>query len=303
MRTLMLSTALLASAVFAGCDGGRAEQMKRLAEVQEISAQKDSLLKDVTATTAFMAELGREISSVRNLKAGVKNASGGSDLEDNLTPDMRRARILDQVREITERVNLAENRLATSRKRVAELTGSDAEKSARLAAFDSTITSFKDIIESQKMQIASFNQQVETLTAENTQLKADNVQLASDKTSVTTQRDSLQTDRNTVYYIVGDRKSLIERHVISTEGGFLGLGKTPVAARDLDRNAFVPIDRTKVSEIPLPKSDKSYKIITRQDLAALDTAPDKNGRFTGALRIKDAEQFWTASKYLIVIEQ
>jgi hypothetical protein len=207
------------------------------------------------------------------------------------------------VREITERVNLAENRLATSRKRVAELTGSDAEKSARLAAFDSTIATFKDIIENQKTQITSFNTQIETLTAENTQLKADNVQLVSDKTTVTTQRDSLQTDRNTVYYIVGDRKSLMERHVISSEGGFLGMGKTPVASRDLDKSMFIPIDRTKVSEIPLPKADRAYKIITRQDLAGLDSAPDKYGRFTGTIKIKDPESFWTASKYLIVIEQ
>jgi chromosome segregation ATPase len=300
MRKLILIAAAAASIA---CEGSRTETMKTLAEMQEISAQKDSLLKEVTATTAFVAELGRQVASVRNLKSG-RNASGGpSDLEDAASPDQRRAHLLDQVREISERVNMAENRLAESRKRVAQLTGENTEKSKRLAEFDSTIASFREIMESQKAQLASFTEQVNALTAENTQLKESNVQLTSEKTVVTSQRDSLQTDRNTVYYVVATKKSLMERHLIEGEGGFLGLGKTPVPVRELDKSQFVPIDRTQVHEIPLPRPDKSYKVITRQDLAALEVQPDPKGRFTGSIKIKDPEAFWTASKYLIVIEQ
>ena len=57
------------------------------------------------------------------------------------------------------------------------------------------------------------------------------------------------------------------------------------------------------AEIALPKSGKPYKILSRQDVTALEMMPDKNGRITGAVRIKNAEQFWAASKYLILIEQ
>jgi DNA repair exonuclease SbcCD ATPase subunit len=302
MRKLILTLALLASTASLACDRSRAETMKRLAEMQEISAQKDSLLKDVTATTAFIAELGRQVATVRNLKSAY-GTGGPSDLEDNLTPDQRRTRVLEQVREISERVTMAENRLAASRRRVTELTGSDAEKSARLAAFDSTIVSFKDIIENQKTQLAQFTDQINALTAENTQLKADNAMLVTEKTTVTTQRDSLQVDRNTVYYVIADRESLINNHVIEKSGGFLGLGTTPVPARDLDKKAFIPIDRTTVTEITLPKSDKSYRIVSRQDLTALETPPDKNGELKGTVKIKDHETFWAGSKFLIIVER
>lgn len=299
MRKLMLFAAIVA---VGACNGSRAETMKQLAEMQQISAQKDSLLKDVTATSAFIADLSKEVTTVRNLKAG-KTANNASDLENNLTPDQQRQRLLDQVREITQRVNLAENRLAVSRRKVTELTGTDAEKSKRLAQFDSTIASFQQIMDNQKTQIASLTEQVESLTAENTQLKADNVQLVSRTTSLTSERDSLTTYKNTVYYVVAPQQKLMDQHVVEKVGGFLGFGKTPVAARELDKNQFVPVDKTQVLEIPLPDPTKEYRIITRQDVAALETPPDDHGRFKGSLKIKDPEAFWAASKYLIVIEQ
>lgn len=300
MRTLLLFAAVV---TVAACEGSRAGTMKQLAEMQTIAAQKDSLLKDVTATSVFLADLSRQVNTVRNLKAG-RRASSGSDLEDNLSPAERRAQLLDQVREVTQRVNLAESRLAASRRRVAELTGSDAEKSKRLAEFDSTIASFKLIMENQRTQIASLQEQVNALTAENTRLKADNVQLASRNTALTSERDSLTTERNTVYYVVGTQKSLLDRHVVEKVGGFLGFGATPVAARDLDRNQFTAIDKTQVQEIPLPDAKKAYRIVTRQDLAALETKPDDRGRLRGmSLRIRDPEAFWAASRYLIIVEQ
>jgi myosin heavy subunit len=303
MRRALLGLALLVSTASLACDRSRAETMKALAEVQAISAQKDSLLKDVTATTQFLADVSRQISTVRNLKTA-SNTGANGDLENNLTPDQQRARAMDQIREITERLTMAENRLATSRKRVTELTGSDAEKSARLAAFDSTVSAFKDIIENQKTQLATITEQVNQLQAENTQIKADNVQLVSDKTMLTGQRDSLVNDRNTVYYIVADKKTLIDRHIIEKSGGFLGLGATPIPARDLDKNSFVPIDRTQVMEIPLPKPDKEYRVVTRQDASAIESTvtTGKLGVVKGALKIKNHEQFWATSKYLILIE-
>jgi myosin heavy subunit len=295
---------VLAAVVAVGaCEGSRAATMKQLAEMQAISAQKDSLLKEVTATSAFLANLSKQVSTVRNLKAGRPASNAGSDLEDNLTPAERRAQLIDQVQEVTQRVNMAENRLAASRRRVAELTGSDAEKSKRLAEFDSTITSFKQLMDNQKTQIAALNEQVDELTNENTRLKADNVQLVSQTASLTTERDSLTRQENTVYYVVAPQKTLEQQHVVERVGGFLGFGKTPVAMRDLDKNQFVPIDMTQTLEIPLPDSTRQYRIITRQDVAALETPPDGHGRIKGTLRIRDPKAFWANSRFLIVIEQ
>ncbi|MFI5246470.1 MAG: hypothetical protein ACHQQR_14655, partial [Gemmatimonadales bacterium] len=73
--------------------------------------------------------------------------------------------------------------------------------------------------------------------------------------------------------------------------------------RDLNPADFTAIDKTAVSQIAFPSPDKTYRVITRQDVTALETAPDKNGRIKGGLKITNADKFWAASKFLIILEQ
>ena len=284
------------------CDRSKPELEKTLVQVKQISAEKDSLLKDVMATTQFIAEVNGEIAKVRTRNAGKPTNSKAGDMESNLTPAQQRAQLLDKVKGITARLNDAENRLGASRKRVTELTGNNSDLAKQIAAYDSTIAGFKSIIDNQKAEITSLTAQITALNGEVTKLKTDNVQLVSEKTSLTGERDRLTTERNTVYYVVGTKEELLKKHLIEQVGGTLGLGKVQVAMRELNPADFTSIDKTKIAEILLPKPDKAYRIITRQDLAALEPMPEK-AKLMGAVKIKNAEQFWAASKYLIILEQ
>jgi len=57
-----------------------------------------------------------------------------------------------------------------------------------------------------------------------------------------------------------------------------------------------------LSEIPLPASDKEYRIVSRQDATALATPPSADGTITGRVKIADSARFWANSKYLIIVE-
>ena len=284
------------------CDKSKPELEKSLVQVQQISAEKDSLLKDVMATSQFIAEVNTEIAKVRTRNASRPTNAAPGETESNLSPAQQRAALMIKVKDITSRLNDAEVRLASSRKRVSQLTGTNSDMTKQLAQYDSTIASFKTIIDSQKAEITSLTEQVANLNGEVTKLKTDNVQLVGDKTSLTSERDKLTTERNTVYYVVGTKEDLLKKHLIEQTGGTLGLGKVQVASRELNPADFTPVDKTKVSEIPLPKADKPYRIVTRQDLTALEVMPPK-GKIMGAVKIKNADAFWAASKYLIIIEQ
>jgi hypothetical protein len=300
MRKLAL---LMAVVAFSACDRSKPELEKTLVQVQQISAEKDSLLQDVMATTQFIADANTELSKVRRSADAKPKVATTGENEGKLSPSQQRAQLLTRIKGITASLNEADSRLVASRKRVAMLDTNNVALKTQLAAYDSTITSFKAIIDNQKAQVADLTSQVNALTTENTQLKAFNVQLTTDKTDLTDQRDKLTTEKNTVYYIVGTKDDLIKRHIIVQTGGMLGIGKTQVASRELNAADFTSIDKTTVGEIPLPKAGTPYKIITRQDVAALETPPDQKGRVHDAIKIKDPSLFWGASKYLIVIEQ
>jgi regulator of replication initiation timing len=296
--TLTAATALL----LAACGQSRPDTMKSLAEEQSISAQKDSVLLEVSRNATFISDLSQQLGTVRNLKASQTSNTKG-DLENNLTPSQRREMILAQVREVTERLNASERRLDESRRRVTELTGTDASKSRRLAAFDSVVTSFRSIIASQRDQIAAMTAQIEALSQENTQLKTENVRLASNTATLTVERDSVIAEQNTVYYVAGTADELAAQHVIEKVGGFLGIGRTVVPARVLDPTAFTPIDMRNVRDITLPNQDRKYRVITRQNLTALATPPDSKGRLLHTVSIREPQSFWAGSKFLILVAQ
>ncbi len=184
-----------------------------------------------------------------------------------------------------------EPKLQQSEQRVRELsTLSDSLKDA----LASTIQNLQSVIDNQKETIASLNDQVEKLSAENVALK-DTI-------------DNMATEANTVYYVVGTKDELEQRGIVKEEGGarFLFVlwksGKTLVPARTLDPTAFTPVDRRALSEIPLPASDKEYRIVSRQDASALATPPSADGTITGRVKIADSARFWANSKYLIIVE-
>ena len=296
-------TLFIAALSLLACDKSKPELDKALAQVTAISAEKDSLLKDVMQTSQFIAEVNTEMAKVKSKTPGKPTVGKPGEMESNLTPAQQREAIKVKIKDLTERLNESESRLGASRNRVKDLTASSAGMSKQLAAFDSTIAAFKTIMDNQKAQISSLTEQLNSLQAENTSLKAETVTLTAEKTQLTEQKGTLTTERYTVYYIIGNKDELLAKKVVDQVGGFIGIGKSQVPARNLNAADFITIDKSVVSEIAFPKADKSYRIITRQDVGALETAPDNKGRIKGGLKIKDAEKFWSASKFLILLEQ
>lgn len=297
------SFVLLAAFALVACDHSKPELEKTLVQVQQISAEKDSLLKDVMQTSQFIADVNTELAQVRQRNAGKPVQGAAGEMESSMTPAQQRDAIKVKIKELTDRLNQSESRLAASRKRVADMTANDASLRAQLAAYDTTIASFKSIIENQKAEIAQLTEQLSSAKAEVAVLTSDKAALTTEKSQLTVVKDSLTTERNTVYYVIGTKDELLQKKLIEQKGGLFGIGKSQLPARDLSPAAFTAIDMTKVSEIPFPKADKTYRLVSLQDVTALDVQPDKNGRIKGGLKITNAERFWAASKYLIVMEQ
>lgn len=299
MRRLIV---LVATVALAACERSKPQLERTLKQVQQISAEKDSLLHDVMATSQFIADVNSDLAKVRSAGGVVPVAGKGTDLENSLTPDQQREAIRAKIAELAKRLVDNESHLAASRARVKSLTAGNVSLAAQLTAYDSTIAGFKSIIDNQKSQIEALTERVNTLQAENASLKQEKAQLAGEKLQLTENLAALISEANKVYIVIGTRDELVKRHVVELSGGFLGFGKTIVPVRDPDVSQFSVADRTTLTQISFP-TEKPYRIVSRQDVASLDTPPGADGRIKGGLRILNADKFWVASKFLIVVEQ
>ena len=262
------------------------------------AATKDSLVRDLAETTRLLADINTELARVSTAKKAVEPVvSPESQL--SVSPSDR-ALILKKVKDLTVRLRNSEVRLAASQRKVTALTGESDSLKTVLADFQTTIDGLKTMVESQKTSIA-------TLESELTTAKAQITTLTTEKQVLVDTVSALTTRENTVYYIAGSKRELVQKGIIREVGGTRFLlvtrtGETIKPADNLDPSVFTAIDRRQVSEIPLPRSDKQYKVISNQNLAFANVPTTSKGRVRGSLQITNPESFWTNSKFLILVE-
>ena len=301
-RSILPLSFLIGSA--AACDRGApkapvdsAAAMAELRKLKTSEAEKDSLIQDLLATSRFVNEINSELSKVRRLRADrpVKVRKEDGTL---ISPAAYRAGILERIRELTTMLEASEQRLQLSRSRAESATQQDTRLLEQIAEYQRTLTEYREIVEDQKQEIAKLNTQVVALRVDRSRLIGENTTLAD---SVAT----LAEIDNTVFWIAGSKSDLLKRNVIAEEGGSRGLllvrrGKTLVPNRDVNEQLFTAINRVQTSEIPLPRGDVWYRIVSRQSLEFIDGA--SKGRVKGTLRIHSPEKFWAASRHLILVE-
>jgi hypothetical protein len=289
-RTRIVVTALGLLGALA-CQSKPSPQLQaRIDSLQNAANERDRLVQEMAQDARMISDVSAELAKVQvRGKLNVASESPGQASRDS---------VVARVRYIATRLNDSESRLRSSERRIRGLTSvSDSLRNTLVA----TIANYDSVVTSQRAQLVAYATAIDSLKGENTVLTAVNTAL---KDTV----GDLSLRENTVYYVIGTRADLKQRGLIDETGGsrFLFIlwksGKSVQPARNLDPAAFTAIDKRQVTTIPLPDSTKRYQIASRQDLGALATPPDPDGRLHGSVQISAPGRFWTASKYLIIVE-
>ncbi len=287
--------------VLAACDRSRPALEQKVAELETVSAQKDSLLQEVMSTTQFVGDLSADLAAVRALTSGRPVAAEAGELEGK-SPAEQRAALRDRVRELTTRFEQNEARLAQSQSRVTALTRGNAQLQGQVAGYDSTIKALQVVVETQRTELVALSEQLLGLQQANVVLSQERELLSAERAQLTETVGAMTTAANAVYYIAGTEKELLDRGVIAKRGGIFGARATLVPGRALAPEDFTAMDRMADSVIVFPKADKAYRIVSLQDTRYLEVAPDRTNRLRTGLRIASPEQFWANSRFLILVE-
>jgi hypothetical protein len=289
---------LILAVTVIGCDRNRAELTKALAESQAMEAQKDSLLTEVLETTQFVSDLNSELAKARvtALESGDERGVPGAQRD-----RAERKAALERIRQVIDRLNESEAKLAATESQVKKAKIQNARLLAQIASFKQTIEDLKMAAEQQKAEqeaiIADQRTQIATLVG-----RVDT--LSREKGWLVDTVAHLTAYKNRVYYAVGTKDELIKNGVVTKEGSkFLFFGGTRLEpARRPNLDAFTMIDKTQTLSIPLPRTDKKYKIVSRQSPDFLVGDISDRGEVKGVVEIGSPEEFWSASKYLIMVQ-
>jgi hypothetical protein len=262
-----------------------AEQVKL---TNQLAAQKDSLMTVVLDADKFISQIDSQITRVRDLPAPKRKKNSESPIQDQL---QARKDLLTRVDALVKRAQSTARELAASKSHVKRLADDSLH--------------FAQSIDSDQKMIADLNATIlrQTARLDGMQIQIDS--LAGSNAKLGTELALLQTTHNKVYYVIGNENELLQKGIVVREGGANLLvahpGRTLQPARTLDASMFTAIDQRAVREIAVPDSTRSYAIVSRQSLDEADVAERDRSSFRGNLKIKDADRFWSQSRYLIIL--
>jgi uncharacterized coiled-coil protein SlyX len=279
--------------LFMASCGPSPETQQRIAELEQAAQEKDDLLIEI-------ADLGKFISDVNAELADVSLAESGLQVMVESPMQASRESVLVKIQYLNNRVAESERKLAQSQRRVRALT---LESDTLKSLLAETITSYERTLENQRATIVALNDRIELLQEQN-------VQLVASVDTLSTKLTTLKAETNTVYYTVGTKQELIDRGVVTKEGGarFLFIfgkrGETLVPSRELDPAEFTAIDKDQTTRITLPDSTSEYVIASRHPTDLVTAEELDNGKIKGSfIQIEAPDQFWKNSKFLIVVQK
>ncbi len=258
-------------------------QQKLNDSIQAIIVSKDneieSLFQDLNSIEQSLSEVSSKYGTVNKLK----NTSG------EISKDSR-AKITAQIQDINELLN-------SNRQKLNNINGklkADGNKRKELAAF----------VETLQAKVTEQEAQIQALTTElqNKKIVIENLNknindLSQQNQAKDQQILQVENEKNTAYYIVGTKKALQADDIVSSKGGFLGIGKKTSVSSDSDLSKYTKVDIRKINEIPL--EGKRMKIMTTHPSSSYSIEGDVKA--PTSIKIKDRNAFWGKSKFLVVM--
>ena len=253
-----------------------------------VVSEKDAIIDDVFISLNQIAE---NLNAIKEREKIVESSAANREIRldatSRISSDIAAIdRLLAENRETIARLERNVQLLRNANVQIASLENLVKELSAQINTKDGEITELKGYIEHLSTEVSGLNTRVEGLSSTVEQLSADNTQLERQVYATTTQL-------NTVHYIVGSERELMNKEIVY-KSGFIGRTLRMTDNRTL--NGFAQVDMRSLNEI----------IIGQRNVTVVTTHPADSyemvmaGNVYSSLMITNPEKFWEYSKVLVV---
>jgi hypothetical protein len=271
----------VASINFTSCKSGEKEANPLADSLANINnelggklSEKEVALQEFVTT---FNEIQANLNEIKEKEKIVTSSAKGGDVkskEDQIKEDIQA--IYDLMGKNKNRINSLSKKLKASNTQIKGLEEMIANLEAQLADKDTQIGELKSQIEALNIELSNINTNYEEVEQE--------VEVKTEKL-------------NTAYYAFGTAKELKEKGITTKEGGFIGLGKSTKVKDDFNKEYFTKIDITQTNSINI--GAKKAKL--------LSSHPSSSYKMIGGeksvekIEILNAEEFWSVSKYLVIV--
>lgn len=258
-----------------GPDPALAQQRDSL---NQIIAQKDNELNDMMGTMNEIEEGFREINEAQNRVSLAKNGEGSN-----------------RAQRIRENIQFIQSTMKQNRELINKLTRQLRESSVKGDQFKRTIENLTNQLEEKNKQLQQLRAELDAKDIHISELDEKisglntNVNNLTNESAQKSQQISQQDKQlHTAWFVFGTKSELKEQNIYKD-------GK--VLQANFNKEYFTKIDIRVDKEIKL--YSRSAKMLTAHPASSYSLQRDANKQYV--LRILNPDQFWSTSKYLVIL--
>ena len=282
---------MLCAAVMASCDnfsGGKKSQLQVENDSLKMELnQRDAELDEMMGTFNEISEGFRQINAAENrvdLQRGAV-AEGSLTAREQIASDIEFIR--NQMEENRQQIAKLQQMLKSSKNASAQLKRAVEQLTQELETKTQRIEELQAELASKNIRIQELDAAVTDLSSQKEQLTREN----EAKAQTVAQQDKAL---HTAWFVFGTKKELKDQNIL-TGSGLFKKGEVMTDA-NMNKDYFTEIDIRTTKEIKL--YSKSADVLTSHPAGSYALEEDDKGQLT--LKITSPEQFWSASKYLVI---
>lgn len=282
---------LLVSFLFSCGETEKEKQQKATIDsLVKVSGEDRKVIDDYVNTIAAIKENLALIKEKENIISST--TSGDGELEESdltkINGDINA--IYTLLVDNRKKLNYLKTRMSKSGNKVSKLKKMVDQLSVEVEEKGQAIATLKKQLQERNIDIKKLDEKVNDMSMSINELESQNK----------LKKDSLEKQDkklHTAYWVVGTKRELKKKGVITKEGGFIGIGgqhKINEVASE-----FTKVDFRNLDEVSL-KSSRKILMLSNHPKSSYEIVKNEKKRYDKIV-IKDKDEFWKMSKYLVVV--
>lgn len=262
-------------------------------EIIRLNDEKSALKKKAAEKDSIIIMVVQSFNDIEDNLRMVKEKQGFISLNtrgDVESEKSRREKIIDDIQMINTMMEENRKKIREFSRKIDALAKDKKSSNIKIEGLKKMISTLNSMIEDKDAEIGSLKDDLATMN-----FSLDSMAIVYDEQTIVVEEQAMAL--NTGFYCYGTLKELKEKGVVTKTGGFIGIGKTAKLMEDFNKNYFTKIDITQEGSVDL--FSKSARLITNHPSESYKF--EKDGEMVDKLAIVDPIEFWSASKYLVII--
>ncbi len=209
------------------------------------------------------------------------------------TPEGRRANIINSISNMRTQIETDKKKIADLEKQLASSRNQLKGVQEIVNKLKASIADKEKIMDELQQRLGILNETLETERRTSLAEIQKREQTINKKQQTITQQS---IDANTIYYIYGTRKELMDKGIVDRKGGLLGIGKVTTVTHNIMTEKFTQMNLLDNQQLTFPATKKGYAVLSNH--VATTYKVEKSGE-NNVLTVTDPTNF-RKQKFLVI---